>query len=171
MNRRVATLLLTVGLAVGSLGASTAFAAEGDQSEIRVRVIQASNTGKKFDPHLEDLRKYLGAHKFSSFKQVIDETIQVKEGETKGIGLLSGKNLNVTLKSLTSEKATMQVLLLGKEGQILETTVGAGPHKLFFIAGPRYDDGVLFIALEPHYDPEAVGVKNVVTNPKDKKSN
>lgn len=168
MNRRVASLLL---LAAGlSLGAP-ALAGEGDEAEIRVRVIQASNTGKKFDPHLEDLRKYLGQHKFSSFKQVIDETIKVKESETKGIGLLSGKNLNVTLRSLTSEKATVQVLLLGKAGQILDTTVAAGPHKLFFIAGPKYEDGVLFIALEPHYDPESVGVKNVVANPKDKKAN
>lgn len=132
-------------------------AAQSDApAEIRVRVIHASNEKKKFDPDLEDLRKFLSQHKFSAFKQVIDETIPLKEQETKGIGLLSGKNLNVTLKSLTREKATIRLLLLGQTGQILDTTVAAGPHKLFFIAGPKYENGVLFVAIEPHYEPEKV---------------
>jgi len=135
--------------------------AGGAEAEIRVRVIQATNTGKKFDPDLEDLRKFLGQHKFSSFKQVIDERLTVKEKETKGLGLLSGKNLNVTLKSLTKEKATIQLLLLGQAGQILDTTVAAGPNKLFFIAGPKYEEGVLFIAIEPRYDPDQIGQVDV----------
>lgn len=158
--KRVAAILFAVGLVVtGAPSSGTAAAADdGVGAEVRVRVIQASNTGKKFDPHLEDLRKFLGQHKFSSFKQVIDETIAVNEKQTKGIGVLSGKNLNVTLKSLTKEKATIRLLLLGKTGQILDTTVAAGPHKLFFIAGPRYEGGVLFIAIEPHYDPEKLQV-------------
>lgn len=166
--KRVAKFL--VGAALVFCG-SSALAADKPEAEIRVRVIQATNTGKKFDPHLEDLRKFLGQHKFSSFKQVIDETIAVKEEETKGIGLLSGKNLNVTLKSLTREKATIQLLLLGQAGQILDTTVAAGPHKLFFIAGPKYEEGVLFIAIEPHYDPEAIGKLDVGSTkvPDDKK--
>lgn len=155
--RRVAKILVAAAMLCGS----TAWAADKPEAEIRVRVIQATNTGKKFDPHLEDLRKFLGQHKFSSFKQVIDETIAVKEEETKGIGLLSGKNLNVTLKSLTRQKATIQLLLLGQAGQILDTTVAAGPHKLFFIAGPKYEEGVLFIAIEPHYDPDKLGPGDV----------
>lgn len=159
--KRVAAILVAVGLVAGASSSNEAFAADKPEAEIRVRVIQATNTGKKFDPHLEDLRKFLGQHKFSSFKQVIDETIVVSETETKGIGLLSGKNLNVTLKTLTKEKATIQLLLLGQTGQILDTTVAAGPHKLFFIAGPKYEDGVLFIAIEPHYDPEALGKVDV----------
>ena len=133
------------------------------KAEIRVRVIHASNATKKFDPHLEDLRKFLEPQAFTSFKQVIDETLPVEVKETKGIGLLSGKNLNVTLSSLTKEKATIRLLLLGQTGQILDTTVSAGPHKLFFIAGPRYDNGVLFVAIEPHYDPDALfATDNVV---------
>lgn len=157
--RRVANILVAAALAVGTL-CGTAWADE-PVADIRVRVIQATNSGKKFDPDLEDLRKFLGQHKFSSFKQVIDERIGVKVKETKGIGLLSGKNLNVTLKSLTKEKATIQLLLLGQAGQILDTTVAAGPHKLFFIAGPKYEEGVLFIAIEPHYDPDTLGQVDV----------
>lgn len=158
--KRVAAILVAVGLVTGTFS-KEAVAADKPQADVRVRVIQATNTGKKFDPHLEDLRKFLGQHKFSSFKQVIDETIRVGETETKGIGLLSGKNLNVTLKTLTKEKATIQLLLLGQTGQILDTTVAAGPNKLFFIAGPRYEDGVLFIAIQPQYDPEDLGKVDV----------
>jgi hypothetical protein len=159
--KRVAAILVAVGLVAGTFSSNEAVAADKPEAEVRVRVIQATNTGKKFDPDLEDLRKFLGQHKFSSFKQVIDETIVVGEKETKGIGLLSGKNLNVTLKTLTREKATIQLLLLGQTGQILDTTVAAGPNKLFFIAGPKYEDGVLFIAIQPQYDPEALGKVDV----------
>ena len=89
---------------------------------------------------------------------MIDDELHLGVSDTRGLGLLSGKTLNVTLASLTKEKATIRLLLLGPTGQMLDTTVSAGPHKLFFIAGPRYDDGVLFIAIEPHYDPEAAVV-------------
>lgn len=158
---RFAKYLVAAALLCGS----TAWGADKPEAEIRVRVIQATNTGKKFDPDLEDLRKFLGQHKFSSFKQVIDERLAVKEEETRGIGLLSGKNLNVTLKSLTRQKATIQLLLLGQAGQILDTTVAAGPNKLFFIAGPKYEEGVLFIAIEPRYDPDKLGPGDVGAKP------
>ena len=155
--RRVVTMLGLAVIAAGTFFGAPATAQEkGAGAEIRVRVIHASNEKKKFDPDLEDLRKFLSQHKFSAFKQVIDETITLDRDQTKGLGLLSGTNLNVTLKDLTREKATIRLLLLGQTGQILDTTVAAGPHKLFFIAGPKYENGVLFVAIEPHYDPEKV---------------
>lgn len=163
--RRIVTVLVGV-VSAALLAGRPALAADTPGAEIRVRVIHASNEGKKFDPHLEDLKKFLEGHKFSSFKQVIDETISVKEEGTRGIGLLSGKNLNVTLKKLTREKATIRLQLLGQTGQILDTTVVAGPHKLFFIAGPRYDDGVLFLAIEPHYDPASADKSVVDSKPR-----
>lgn len=161
MKRVVHKLALAAFAAAMFLGVAptTSVAQEGSGAEIRVRVIHASNEKKRFDPDLEDLRKFLSQHKFSAFKQVIDETIKLEPQETKGLGLLSGKNLNVTLKGLTPEKATIRLLLLGQTGQILDTTVSAGPHKLFFIAGPKYGNGVLFVAIEPHYDPARVAEK------------
>ena len=129
-------------------------------ADIRVRVIQARNAASAhFDPHLDDLRKLLDGFKTYDFKQVIDQSLQLglaDEENTKGIGLLSGMNLNVTLKSLTREQATIRLLLVGQTGKMLDTVVSSAPHKLFFIAGPRYDNGVLFIAIEPHYDPDSV---------------
>ena len=156
------TLLGSTALAAGDGGKLAQAGAKKPSAEIRVRVIHASNEGKKFDPRLEDLRKFLRHHKFTAFKQVIDDTIPVEVDQTKGIGLLSGKNLNVTLKKLEREKATIRLLLLGKTGQILDTTVAAGPHKLFFLAGPRYDGGILFVAIEPHYDPASLAFQEPV---------
>lgn len=132
----------------------------GAQTEIRVRVIHAKTApATKFDPHLEDLKKFLQNFTNYDFRQVIDQSLTLgvnPPDNTKGIGLLSGKNLNVTLLGLTREKATMRLELVGQTGQMLDTTVSAGPHKLFFIAGPRYDNGVLFIAIEPHYEPDSI---------------
>lgn len=143
--------------------------AEGMEADVRVRVIHAQNGAKRFDRALTDLRKYLDRFPYSSYKQVIDTTMHLgvsDQSNTKGIGLLAGKNLNVTLVALTKEKATIRLLLVGQAGQMLDTTISAGPHKLFFIAGPRYDGGVLFIAIEPHYDPEKLNAGNFVDNSK-----
>ena len=122
-------------------------------ADVRVRVIHAKTGTKHFDAHLEDLRRYLEKFNYNSYHEVIDDTIHLQVAETKGIGLLSGKNLNATLVAVTPEKAMIRLVLNGQAGQMLDTVVSAGPDKLFFIAGPRYDDGILFLAIEPHYDP------------------
>ena len=127
------------------------------ESEISVRVIHARSGEKRFDPKLEDLKKFFKNQPFTFYRQVIDETLTLGVADTtntSGIGLLSGKNLNVTLVALTREKATIRLQLAGQTGQMLDTTVSSGPNKVFFIAGPRYDDGVLYIAIKPVYDPD-----------------
>ena len=160
----VRTLLKAAAISA-VIGASLIAAAKGHAAEpaaaveatthadVRVRVIHAKTGAKHFDAHLEDLRKYLDKFNYNSYHEVIDETMHLDVASTKGIGLLSGKNLTATLVAVTAEKATIRLVLNGQAGQMLDTTVSAGPDKLFFIAGPRYDEGILFLAIEPHYDP------------------
>ncbi len=154
LGRAVVGAVIALSLAV----AASARAADPTEADVRVRVIHASNAGGKsrIDRSVRDLDKYLKPFNYDRWRQVIDQTLHLGVSDTQGIGLLSGKNLNATLVALTKEKATIRLLLVGQTGQMLDTTVSAGPHRLFFIAGPRYEDGVLFIAIEPHYDPEKV---------------
>lgn len=181
-TRRRFVHLLQGLLLLGVIGASLLVAAgawAGDppaaeeplsiDAEIRIRVIHAKTGEKKFDSKLDDLQKYLTPYPYNSFKQVIDDKLQLGVSDTRSMGLLSGKNLTVTLAALTKEKATIRLLLMGQTGQMLDTTLNVGAHKLFFLAGPRYDNGVLFIAIEPHYDPEKVNVENVGMKRDDKK--
>lgn len=151
--------VLVAGVVAASLFVAAVARAEAGpgEAEIRVRVVHARNGEKRFDPKLEDIKKFFKNQPFTFYRQVIDETLTLGVADTtntSGIGLLSGKNLNLTLVALTREKATVRLQLIDKTGQMLDTTVSAGPHKVFFIAGPRYDDGVLYIAIAPHYDPE-----------------
>ena len=122
-------------------------------ADVHVRVIHAKLGEKHFDAHLDDLKRYLDKYRYSSYHVVIDDTLHLETASTQSIGLLSGKSLAATLVAVTPEKATIRLVLSGQAGQMLDTSVGVGPGQLFFIAGPRYDDGVLFIAIEPHYDP------------------
>ncbi len=151
-------LLLAGVVGASLLVAAGANAAEPTEADIRIRVIHAKTGEKKIDPKVTDLVDLLKPYAYNNYRQVIDEKLHLGVSDTRGLGLLSGKTLNVTLAAVTKEKATIRLLLLGQTGQMLDVTVAAAPHKLFFIAGPRYDDGVLFIGIEPHYDPEA-GVK------------
>lgn len=127
--------------------------ADGDaEAQIRIRVIHATQGRKNFDSKLRDLKRYLDIYQYSSYQQVIDETLTLKPGEAKGVGLLRGKNLNTELVSLSREKATLRLRLFGQAGVMLNTKVNVGRDSLFFIAGPRYQGGVLFISVSAHYD-------------------
>jgi len=130
---------------------------QGVHADVRVRVIHAKTANKHFDTHLEDLRKYLEKFKYSSYREVIDDTMHLQVASQQSISLLSGKTLSAQLISLSKDKATIRFILNGQSGQMLDTTVGVGPDRTFFIAGPRYDDGILFMAIIPHYDPDDVG--------------
>lgn len=126
------------------------------RADVRVRVIHAKTGAKHFDAHLEDLHKYLDKFNYTSYRLAIDDTMHLDVAATQAIGLLSGKNLSATLVAVTPEKATIRLVLNGQAGQMLDTVVSVGPDKLFFIAGPRYDEGILFLAIEPHYDPASL---------------
>lgn len=123
---------------------------------VRIRVIHAKSGSKHFDTHLDDIKRYLEKYRYSSYRLVIDDTMHLDLAGTQGIGLLSGKSLSATLTAVTPEKATIRLVLNGQAGQMLDTSISTGPNQLFFIAGPRYDDGVLFLAIEPQYDPKAI---------------
>ena len=129
-----------------------AIAGDDDTADVRIRVIHATHGRKYDDPKLKDLKRYLKIYQYSSYKQVIDQTLTLKRGETKGIGLLRGKNLNAKLVALEKDKATLQLKLFGPAGVMLNTKVNVGSGGLFFIAGPRYQKGVLFISVSAHYN-------------------
>jgi hypothetical protein len=156
---RAVALAAVVGASL--LAAAMARAAEPVSANVHIRVIHAKTGTKHFDAHLEDLRKHLEPYKYNSFHELADESLPLDVAATKGIGLLSGSTLNATLVAVTPDKATIRLVLVGRTGQMLDTTISAGPGKLFFIAGPRYDEGVLFIAIEPNYDPANLPAPNV----------
>ena len=149
---------LTLALALCAAPAAS-IAGDNDTADVRIRVIHATQ-GKKFeDPKLKDLTRYLKIYQYSSYKQVIDQTLTLKQGQTKGIGLLRGKNLNAELVTLEKEKATLQLKLFGPTGVMLNTKVNVGSGGLFFIAGPRYQKGVLFISVSARYDIREEGAR------------
>ena len=136
---------------------SGANARQKQEASLRIRVIHAQQGKKHFDPRLKDLQRYLKIYQYSSYEMVIDQNLVLKPEQTRGIGLLKGKNLNVTLTTLSKEKATLRLRLFGRSGVMLDTKVSVGRNGLFFIAGPRYQGGVLFISVEAQYDLSPVG--------------
>ena len=138
-------------------------------ADVRIRVIHARPGKKHIDAHLDDLKKTLEKYKYDNYSLVIDDTMHLPVAGTQSIGVLSGKSLKVTLVAVTPEKATIRLILDGEAGQTVDTTVAGGSDKPFFLAGPRYDEGVLMLAIEPHYDPNNLPVMGVGSNNDGKK--
>ena len=149
--------LLLVLITLLFLLPSGASARQKQEASLRIRVIHAQQGKKHFDRRLKDLQRYLKIYQYSSYEMVIDQNLVLKPEQTRGIGLLKGKNLNVTLDTLSKEKATLRLRLIGRSGVMLDTKVSVGRNGLFFIAGPRYRGGVLFIAVGAKYDLSPVG--------------
>ena len=152
MKTTLVAFLTVIALAATALLPSSSLADSKHEAEIRIRVIHATQGRKNFDPKLRDLKRYLDIYQYSSYEQVIDETLALQAGEAKAIGLLRGKNLNTELVALSKDKATLRMRLFGPAGVMLNTKVNVGRNSLFFIAGPRYQGGVLFISVSAHYE-------------------
>lgn len=118
---------------------------------VRVRLIEGVPASPGFlDPALTDLSAFLRQHMQFGFIQRADTTHALTPGTLAKFSTPAA-DVEVELVDATPEGARMRVALRRATSTILDRTFRTGPHKYFFIAGPRTPrGGVLFVAIEAH---------------------
>jgi hypothetical protein len=147
MTKRMWTMLalvLAVGLTLGPAAAS----AQEQKVRVQVEVVLASNKGEVVDP--PELNKMKEAFqkqnfKFTSFKRMSLDTVEVTDKAAKEVKLPNGTNASLQLLGMKEGTATMRVTIpnqssvdveLGRQGTVYQK---AGKHV----------GGELILALSP----------------------
>lgn len=122
--------------------------------DIRMMVIQASNTVEGYAPEIQHLQRHLAFLNYKGFRLMFRNDMQLMPAATRSLGLFDGKVIEVTLNSATQEKAVLRVRMYNPQqpsGVALDTTVSVVRKGTFFIGGPRYEDGVLLLPITAWY--------------------
>lgn len=124
------------------------------QVEVRLMVIQATNSKTGYDPRVEKYRPQLAFLSYKGFDLLMEEKISLKLGETKTVGLFEGKTVEATLVSATDSRVNLRLRLLkadASKGATLDTTVTVPRKGTFFVGGPKHKEGVLILPVTAWY--------------------
>ena len=121
-------------------------AAAQEKVEIRVTVVHATHQGTQVDAALEDLKRQLHDFGFTSYRLKEQKTLGLGMKEKGTVPLPDTRVLEVTpLAREPDGRLKIQVTIGPKK--ILDTTVIVEPGGTFIIGGPKYEGGVLMIAV------------------------
>lgn len=122
--------------------------------DIRMMVIHANNESTGYDKEIANLERHLAFLNYKGFRLLFRNDMMLMPRATRSLGLFDGKVIEVTLNSVTAEKATMRVRMYNPQqpnGVALDTTVSVVRKGTFFIGGPRYEGGVLLLPITAWY--------------------
>lgn len=143
-----AVFFLPVSLAVIAAWADETPFAIGDTIEVRVDTVLASSVGQAFDPALASLRQpFAGLFPYSSYRLLQEEQRRVAWRRDAEFLLPGGRSLVVVPRGYKDGRVQLNVMLLQGVRPVVNTTLTLKDNGVFLVAGPRYGQGVLIIAI------------------------
>ena len=122
--------------------------------EIRMMVIHASNAFVGYDRAIVGLKRHLAFLNYRGYRLLFQNTMMLRPGTTRSMGLFDGNTIEVTLKSATWERAELRVRMFNRTRPsvpILDTVVLVSRRGTFFVGGPHYNGGVLILPITAWY--------------------
>lgn len=123
-------------------------AAGDDEVEVRIDTVLASNAGKAFDPALAALRQpFVGLLPYSSYRLLQGEQRRVAWRREAEFLLPGGRSLVIIPRGYKDGRVLLNVMLIAGARPLVNTVLALKDHGVFLVAGPRYEEGVLIIAI------------------------
>ncbi len=126
--------------------------ARAGRVQLRVLVVHATNEHDRVDPRLGQLTRYLSHLRFSGYTLLETESLTLAVDAPQTFTIEGGRRVTVELLSRDDKRARMRVqITASKGGKLLDTTLSVNRNGTFFVAGPRYKNGVLILPLTARY--------------------
>ena len=135
-----------VVVAVGLL-AVCAEAFAGDEVEVRIDTVLATNSGQEIDHRLIKMKRQLSSFRYSSFRVMQAESRRVAWGVPLTFALPGGRALQVLPREFKDDWLVLRVQLMRETESVMDTRLKLRNRGTVFVGGPRYDQGVLIISI------------------------
>lgn len=119
---------------------------------VQVKVVSASNIGKRVDPALRGLAKQLSSlFNYSSYRLLTTKDLGLRIGEQGVVKLPGRKSLKIIAKEISGGRVRL-LMNLEKEGEIeFSTTTRLASGKSVLIGGPKYKGKVLIFSISTRF--------------------
>jgi hypothetical protein len=120
----------------------------GDEVDVRIDTVLASNRGQAFDPALAELRQpFVGLFQYSSYRLLQGEQRRVAWRRQAEFLLPGGRTLVVIPRGYKDGRVQLSVMLIHGTRPLVNTALALKNNGTFLVAGPHYQEGVLIIAI------------------------
>ncbi|HWP34665.1 MAG TPA: hypothetical protein VNM66_03630 [Thermodesulfobacteriota bacterium] len=141
-GRRYAPLLALLGLVAAAPAAA-------QPATVQVDVIYATNVESGVDPGLERLVQSLGSFRYSAYRRLGGQTLQITDAGLASVALPGGRQLQVVPRRLSSAAADLRVSVFEGGRKVVASDVrlvrGGQP---VLVGGFKHQQGVLFLAIK-----------------------
>jgi len=168
--RRALNTLLLVGVAVGLMGASTAYAQGrpppigGSSSlvapttatlpakvSIDTMVVHATNAHSQVDSRLASMMPHLQHLSYTGYTVLDSRRDELSPGGEASFTVAGDRRVTVQLIERDGTQARIRVGMYSGSRRLLDTTVSIHRNKSFIVAGPEYEGGVLMLPMTARY--------------------
>jgi len=122
------------------------------QIKTRIRVIQASSTGRGIDPSLRDIHGQLGSlFSFTSYGLLKDDIINLSPNSPAIISVNPGRSIEINLLGYRRDAAELRLRIKRDGEEILNTQLRLSSGRTVIIGGPKHGEGVLILAISARF--------------------
>jgi hypothetical protein len=141
-------ILASLVLAPNGSDAGDTLATPEDGVEVRIDTVWASNAGKAFDPALAPLKRpFHGLFPYSSYRLIQGERRVMPWKREERFLLPGGRYLVILPRGVQDDRLSLGVMLIQGSRPLVNTILTLKNRGVFLVGGPRYNDGVLIIAI------------------------
>ena len=126
-------------------------ASKGDKVHIQMLVVHATDSAEGVDSRLQALSSSFKYFKYKGYRLLDTEQADVAAQGSASFSVDGDHKVKVTLLGRDEARARVRVEVSGKEGKLLDTTVGINRDGTFIVAGPKFKDGILMLPLTASY--------------------
>lgn len=136
---------LALALVGGLVVASPALAMS---VSVQVQVIYATNAENGIDPALEGHARSFSSFRYSAYKRVGGQTLQVTDTRAASMELPGGRRLDVFPRTLTADGADLRVAIYEGGQKLVVSLVRLVPGgQPIIVGGFKHLDGALFLSI------------------------
>jgi len=151
IGRSVPASLLVVSAYVALIGALAAAEelpeSHDDEVEMRIDTVLASNAGTSFEAPAALRQPFVGLFPYSSYRLLQGEERRVAWRREAEFLLPGGRYLVVVPRGYKDGRVLLNVMLIAGTRPLVNTALALKNHGVFLMAGPRYQEGILVIAI------------------------
>ena len=116
----------------------------GSTVRVEVLTILASDQGKDLDPRLKDLvRELQSVFRYSSYQLLGRNSLNLTSDRPEKISLPGGRMMNLTLKGISGDRATLQLEIFRGNNQIIQSVIQLRNRSSVTVGGPKHQGGYL----------------------------
>lgn len=120
----------------------------GDDVEVHVGAVLASNHGQETDHRLASMRRQFDSFfSYTSYRLVDDQRRKLPWGGKAEFDVPGGRYVMVSPRELKNRHVIMKVVVMDRNHAIIDTTVALRDRGTFLVGGQRQPDGMLILAI------------------------